>query len=83
MDLRVVFEREEIVFHGVAIGAFPIIGQILERRAGRNAMRRIAHRGVINIIAIAAHILLHNGLLFLFHMSGNTGSVIRDGSSAA
>ena len=57
------FDRLEIVFADAADGADPTVGQIFERRSGRNAVFGIADGGIIDGGADVADVFLHFGII--------------------
>ena len=51
--------RIEFLFLALAAGAAPCVGQILERRAGRDVLLRVTLFGIVGVLA-GAFILGHN-----------------------
>ena len=51
----------EIVFADAAVRAGPIVGQLFERRSGRNVVFGIALFRIIHVAADFANVLLHDG----------------------
>ncbi len=55
----------EHILSNTAIGAYPIVGQVLEWGARSDSLRRVARLWIINIAAYCAYPLFHHYLLFL------------------
>ena len=57
------FDGLEILFADAANGADPTVGQVFERRSGRNAVFGIADGGIIDGGADVADVFLHFGII--------------------
>jgi hypothetical protein len=60
---RLLFYFAEVFCADTALGAYPILGKILERSTGSNAIIGVTYCRVINPTANVAYILFHTFLI--------------------